>query len=98
MGLEARTELLGALALVVQPTTSLACRGLASSGTASVGGTSHPTELLVVDDRRVGRVDEDDLVELTPILTDPVGVQDLEVRVATADALLRRSSGCSSPS
>ena len=90
MGLQARTELLSALALVVQPTTSLACGGLASSGTASVGGASHPTELLVVDDRRVGRVDEDDLVELvTPILTDPVGVQDLEVRVATADALLR---------
>ena len=38
----------------------------------------------------MGWVDEDDLVELvTPILTDPVGVQDLEVRVATADALLR---------
>ena len=81
---ERGAEFLGALALVVQTATALARRGLASVGSSSVGGlavgTGKHTELLVVDDGRVVRIDEDDLVVLVlAILADPVGVENLEV-------------------
>ena len=81
---ERGAEFLGALALVVQTATALARRGLASVGSSSVGGlavgSGKHTKLLVVDDGRVVRIDEDDLVVLVlAILADPVGVEDLEV-------------------
>ena len=55
---EVRTErgsqLLGALALLVQTASTLSCRGLATVSTATVGRVSvrtrEHTELLVVDD------------------------------------------------
>ena len=57
IGLERRAEFLGALALVVQTTSTLAGAGLATVYATRVSTTSNPAELLVVLNRRVVRVD-----------------------------------------
>ena len=57
IGLERRAEFLGALALVVQTTSTLAGAGLATVNSTGVAAASNPTKLLVVLNRRVVRVD-----------------------------------------
>ena len=63
-----RSQLLSALALVVQTATALTGGRLATVGSSTVGslavGSGEYSELLVVDDGRVVRIDHDDLVVL----------------------------------
>ena len=92
VGTERRSQLLGALALLVQTTTALTSGGLASVGSSTVGslpvGSREHTELLVVDDGWVVRVNHDDFeVLVLPVLADPVGVENLEVGEVAVDAL-----------
>ena len=92
VGTERRSQLLCALALLVQTSTALSSRGLASVGAATVGslavGSRENTELLVVDDGRVVRVDQDDFeVLVLPVLANPIGVENLEVGEMTVDTL-----------
>ena len=92
VGTERRSQLLCALALLVQTTTALSSGGLASVGASTVGslsvGSREHTELLVVDDGRVVRVDHDDFeVLVLPVLADPVGVENLEVGEVAVDTL-----------
>src|SRR5881628_1103504 len=82
---DARPHLLGALALVHQ-----AAALPARAREPAVLRLGDPVDLRVTPDRGVLRVHEDHLVVLVPaILTDPVRVQDLHVRVALRDPLLR---------
>ena len=92
VGTQRRSQLLSALALLVQTTTALASGGLATVGSSTVGslavGPGEYTELLVVDDGRVVGVDHDDLVVLVlAILADPVGVEDFQVGEVAVDTL-----------
>ena len=92
VGTQRRSQLLSALALVVQTTTALTGGRLATVGSSTVGslavGSGEYTELLVVDDGRVVRIDHDDLVVLVlTILADPVGVEDFQVGEVAVDTL-----------
>ena len=90
--LERRSQLLCALPLLVQSTSTLSGGGLASVssstvGLVSVGSTEH-TELLILDDSRVVCVDHDDFVELVlTVLANPVRVENFEVREVTCNTL-----------
>ena len=92
VGTQRRSQLLGAFAFVVQTATALSCGGLASVSTSTVGvlvvRSGENAELLVLDDGRVVGVNEDDLVVLVlPVLTDPVRVEDFEVGEVAVDTL-----------
>src|SRR3990172_7833065 len=57
---------------------------------AAIRRRADPVDLWIVPDHRVLRVHKDDLVVLVhPVLSQPIGVQNLEVRVALRGALLR---------
>jgi len=62
VGTQRRSQLLGALALVVQTATALSCGGLSSVSTSTVGvlvvRSGENAELLVLDDGRVVGVNE----------------------------------------
>src|SRR5881628_2248114 len=87
---DARPHLLGALTLVHQSAAlSPRAREPAERATA-VLGLRDPVDLRVAPNRGVLRVHEDHLVVLVAaVLADPVRVQDLHVRVALRDPLLR---------
>ena len=92
VGTERRSQLLCALALLVQTSAALSSRGLASVGASTVGsltvGSREHTELFVVDDGRVVSVDHDDFeVLVLPVLANPIGVENLEVWEVAVDAL-----------
>ena len=93
VGTQRGSQLLSALALLVQTTTALASGGLATVGSSTVGalavGSREHTELLVVDDGRVVRVDHDDFeVLVLPVLADPVGVENFQVGEVAVHTLL----------
>ena len=73
VSLEGWAEFLSALALVAQTTSTLASAGLATVNSTRVSTTRDPTEMLVVLNRRVLRIDENTFVELVlSIFPNPV--------------------------
>jgi len=90
--LERRSQLLCALTLLVQSSASLTSGGLTSVSTSTVSGfsvrTREYTELLIINDSWVVCVDHDDFEELVlTILSNPVGVENFQVREVTCNTL-----------
>src|SRR2546422_645226 len=87
---DARAGPLRALPLVHQAAALAARARESAERPATVLGLADPVDLRIVLDRGVLRVHEDHLVVLVAaILSDPVRVQDLHVRVALRDSLFR---------
>src|SRR2546428_13835852 len=87
---DARPDLLCALALVQQPAPLLPGGRQASEDPSAVRRFTDPVDLRIVADHGMLRIHEDDLVVLVrPVLADPVGVEDLEVRIVPRGPLLR---------
>ena len=85
----ARSVGLRALAAVVQATVGLASGGLAAERATGLAVVTDPVEVVVVFDRGVLGVQEDDLVPLLgAVLADPVAVEHAEVRERSRGALL----------
>jgi len=89
VSLQTRANLLCALTLSSQTTATLASAGLAACGSAGVTTASNPAQLLVSLDYGVTWVEHDDLVEfVSTVLANPVGIENLEVRVLLGGTLL----------
>src|SRR3989475_1946046 len=87
---DARPDLLCAFALVQQPAPLLSRGRQAPEHPSAVCRLTNPVDLRIVADHGMLRIHEDDLVVLVrPVLADPVGVEDLEVRIVPRGPLLR---------
>src|SRR2546428_6915044 len=87
---DARPDLLCALALVQQPAPLLSGGRQASEDPSAVRRLTNPVDLRIVADHGMLRIHENHLVVLVrPVLADPVGVEDLEVRIVPRGPLLR---------
>src|SRR5207245_1069660 len=79
-----------AFAFVQQPASFLPSGRQASEDPSAVRRFTDPVDLRIVADHGMLRIHEDDLVVLVrPVLADPVGVEDLEVRIVPRGPLLR---------
>src|SRR5256712_8468680 len=87
---DARSDLFRAFAFVQQPASFLPSGRQASEDPSAVRRFTDPVDLRIVADHGMLRIHEDDLVVLVrPVLADPVGVEDLEVRIVPRGPLLR---------
>lgn len=83
------TNGLGELVSLTQTAALLAGGGEATELTVLHGGLADPVHARIATDSLMARINKDHLVVLVGgILIDPVGVQDTEVRAATANTLL----------
>lgn len=88
-GTSRATNGLGELVSLTQTAALLAGGGEATELTVLHGGLADPVHARIATDSLVARINKDDLKVLVGgILIDPVGVQDTEVRAATANTLL----------
>ena len=68
--------------LVHQPSAFLSCTGFPSEHSSSVWERRDPVDLRIVYDRRMRGVHQDDLIVMVhSVFANPVGVQDLHVRI-----------------
>src|SRR5207245_7927498 len=79
-----------AFAFVQQPASFLPSGRQTPEDPSAVRRFTDPVDLRIVADHGMLRIHEDDLVVLVrPVLADPVGVEDLEVRIVPRGPLLR---------
>src|SRR2546428_1708269 len=89
---DARPDLLCAFAFVQQPAPLLSRGRQASEDPSAVRRLTDPVDLRIVADHGMLRIHENHLVVLVrPVLADPVGVENLEVRIVPRGPLLRDS-------
>src|SRR5439155_23019742 len=92
VGADARPDLLGPCALVQEAAGLLAGGRRAAERPAAIRGIADPIDLGIVADRGMVRVDEDHLEVLVhPVFTDPIRVENLQVRIVLRGPFLRDS-------